>query len=69
LHDINAAAEYCDEIYLLREGRIVAGGATDDVLTYANLKRVFDTEVYVDTNSLTGKLLVVPLPGRVRDRL
>jgi hypothetical protein len=25
--------------------------------------------VYVDTNTLTGKLLVVPLPGRVQARL
>ena len=35
----------------------------------ANLTRVFDTEVYVDTHDLTGRLLVLPLSGRVRDRL
>lgn len=63
LHDLNLAAEYCDRVYLLREGRIEAGGATADVFTYANLRRVFATEIYVDTNSLTGKLIVVPLPG------
>jgi len=69
LHDLNLAAEYCDRIYLLREGRIEAGGTTAEVFTYANLTRVFDTEVYVDTNALTGRLLVVPLPGRVQERL
>jgi iron complex transport system ATP-binding protein len=69
LHDLNLAAEYCDRIYLLKQGRIVAGGATETVLTYANLTRVFDTEVYVDTNDLTGRLLVLPLSGRVRRRL
>jgi len=69
MHDINLAAEYCDRIYLLREGRVEAGGATRDVLTYANLKRVYDTEVYVDTNALTGKLLVLPLSGRTRGTL
>ena len=69
LHDLNLAAEYCDRIYLLQEGRIEAGGTTAEVFTYANLTRVFDTEVYVDTNALTGKLLVVPLPGRVQERL
>jgi iron complex transport system ATP-binding protein len=71
LHDLNLAAEYCDRIYLLREGRIEAAGTTRSVFTYANLRRVFDTDVYVDTNTLTGKMLVVPLPGRVqreRDR-
>jgi iron complex transport system ATP-binding protein len=69
LHDLNLAAEYCDRIYLLREGRVVAGGATDAVFTYSNLTRVFDTEVYVDTHSLTGKLLVLPLSGNARRRL
>jgi len=69
LHDLNLAAEYCDRIYLLKQGRIVAGGNTDAVLTYANLTSVFDTEVYVDTNDLTGRLLVLPLSGRARDRL
>jgi len=71
LHDLNLAAEYCDRIYLLREGRVEAAGSTGEVFTYANLRRVFDTDVYVDTNALTGKMLVVPLPGRVqreRDR-
>lgn len=66
LHDLNVAAEYCDRVYLLSRGRIEAEGPTAEVLTYGNLKRVFETEVYVDINSLTGKLLVVPLSGRVR---
>ncbi len=66
LHDLNLAAEYCDRIYLLRDGRVEADGSSAEVLTYANLKRVFDTDVYVDRNALTGKLLVVPLPGRVK---
>jgi hypothetical protein len=30
---------------------------------------VFDTEIYVERNSLTGRLLVAPLPGRVQRRL
>lgn len=69
MHDLNLAAEYCDRIYLLDEGKIVAGGPTREVLTYANLTRVFRTEVYVDTNALTGNLLIVPLPGTVQRAL
>jgi iron complex transport system ATP-binding protein len=69
LHDLNLAAEYCDRVYLLRNGRVEASGPTADVFTYANLTRVFDTEVYVDTNAVTGKLLVVPLSGRARKHL
>jgi iron complex transport system ATP-binding protein len=69
LHDLNLAAEYCDRICLLRRGRVAAAGPTDEVFTYANLTSVFETEVYVDTNDLTGQLLVVPLSGRVRREL
>ena len=69
LHDLNLAAEYCDRICLLREGRVEACGSTETVFTYSNLRRVFDTDVYVDTNTLTGKMLVVPLPGRVQSEL
>jgi iron complex transport system ATP-binding protein len=69
LHDLNLAAEYCDRIYLLRHGRVAAAGPTDEVFTYANLTAVFETEVYVDTNDLTGQLLVVPLSGRARREL
>ncbi|NIM00509.1 MAG: heme ABC transporter ATP-binding protein [Acidobacteria bacterium] len=69
LHDLNLAAEYCDRIVLLREGRVAASGPTDEVFTYANLTGVFETEVYVDTNTLTGKLLVLPLSGRAQRKL
>ena len=62
LHDLNLAAEYCDRIYLLRQGRVEAAGRTEEVFTYANLTAVFETEVYVDTNDLTGQL------DRVLDR-
>jgi len=69
LHDLNLAAEYCDRIYLLRRGVVLAGGETGEVFTYANLKNTYDTEVYVDINDLTGKLLVIPLSGRVQEKL
>ena len=69
LHDLNLAAEYCDRVYLLQRGRVAACGPTAEVFTYANLKRVFETEVYVDLNALTGNMLVVPLSGRVQERL
>lgn len=69
LHDLNLAAEYCDRVVLLKEGRVHSAGPTDRVLTYPNLRTVFGTDVYVDTNDLTGKLLVIPLSGRARRAL
>ena len=69
LHDLNLAAEYCDRIYLMRRGRIMTAGSIEEVFTYRQLVEVFETELYVDTNDLTGRMLVVPLSGRTRDRL
>jgi iron complex transport system ATP-binding protein len=69
MHDLNLAAEYCDRIYLIQNGSIEAEGPTEEVFTYTNLTHVFRTEVYVDTNTLTGKLLVIPLSGREQERL
>jgi len=69
LHDLNLAAEYCDRIVLLRQGAVEASGPTAEVFTYANLTRVYETEVYVDRNDLTGALIVTPLSSRARARL
>lgn len=69
LHDLNLAAEYCDRVVLLADGRTAAAGPTAATLTYAHLTRVYGTEVYVDVNDLTGTLVVTPLSGRARARL
>ena len=69
LHDLNLAAEYCDCVVLLQGGRVVAAGPTAEVLTYKNLTAVYETEIYVDLNDITGALVVTPLSSRARRRL
>jgi iron complex transport system ATP-binding protein len=69
LHDLNLAAEYCDRIVLLQAGRVVAAGPTAEVLTYRHLTAVYETEIYVDLNDITGALVVTPLSSRARRRL
>jgi iron complex transport system ATP-binding protein len=64
LHDLNLAALYFAEVAMLSGGRVFAHGEPDDVITYSNVKTVFETDVYVDRNSLTGHLNVLPLPRR-----
>lgn len=41
LHDLNLAAEYCDQICLLNQGRVESMGAPIDVLKAPDLERVF----------------------------
>ena len=42
LHDLNMAAEICDQILILQAGRPVAQGRPQDVLSEATVSRTFD---------------------------
>ncbi|MBI4518037.1 MAG: heme ABC transporter ATP-binding protein [Deltaproteobacteria bacterium] len=69
LHDLNLAALYCDRVALLKAGRLVEIGPPAAVITYANLTAVYDTEVYVDVNDITGAVNVLPLSRAYRQQL
>lgn len=62
LHDLNAAAMYANRILLMKDGETVAYGDTESVLNEENLRRVYETQVYVGRNPATGTLAI--LPGR-----
>jgi iron complex transport system ATP-binding protein len=59
-HDISLAGTLCDTLVLLRDGDVVAAGATDAVLTPANLRRVYGVEAEV-TRHASGQCVVVPI--------
>jgi iron complex transport system ATP-binding protein len=44
IHDLDLAARYCDRLALIDEGRLVAEGTPDEVLTEANLAAVYGVE-------------------------
>lgn len=69
LHDLNLAALYCDRIALLKAGRLFCCGTPEEVLTYTNVKAVYETEVYIGLNDLTGKVHILPLDAETRRRL
>jgi len=69
LHDLNLAALYCDRLALLKAGRLFCLGTPEQVLTYANIKTVYETEVYIGRNDLTGKVHILPLDAETRRRL
>jgi iron complex transport system ATP-binding protein len=62
LHDLNVAAVWADRVMLLKEGRAVATGTPEEVLTADNLRAVYETEVYVGRNPATGAIAVLPAP-------
>lgn len=48
LHDLNLAATFCDRLYLLVEGRIVAHGEPRTVLTAERLKTHYGVDALID---------------------
>ncbi|CEN88025.1 MAG: ABC transporter ATP-binding protein [Paeniclostridium sordellii] len=47
IHDLNIAAMYCDKIYVLKNGEIVAYGTPKDILTKELIKEVYDVDAKV----------------------
>ncbi|SEO38228.1 iron complex transport system ATP-binding protein [Halogranum amylolyticum] len=64
IHDLNLAAHYCDDLLLLGEGRILASGAPESVLTEATLERAFGANAVVSRHPVTGSVYVTALPDR-----
>jgi len=61
LHDLNLASEYADRLILLSEGRIVAQGTPDQVLTAEHIEQVYRVPALVRPHPLTGRPLVFAL--------
>jgi len=53
-HDLNLAGEYCDRLILLKEGEVYKIGNPKEVITEEDIKAVYDTDVLVSPNPLTG---------------
>jgi len=54
LHDLNLAAQYCDRLVMLNEGRIYAEGTPSEVITAKNVAEVYGAESCVYTHPVNG---------------
>jgi iron complex transport system ATP-binding protein len=66
LHDLNHAARYATHLIAMRDGRVVAEGTPQEVVTAALVKEVFDLPCQVVPDPVTGTPMVIPL-ARKRD--
>ena len=55
LHDLNLAASWCDRVYVMDRGRIVAGGPPHESLTAECISSVFRVRATAFTHPVTGK--------------
>lgn len=62
LHDLNAAASYCDRIVCLSDGRVAAAGTVREVMVEEVLSEVYDWPIRV-TLGPAGVPQVVPARG------
>jgi iron complex transport system ATP-binding protein len=60
-HDLNLAAALCERVVLLRRGRVIAQGTTEETLTAANIQLLYDVDADVQYHPRAGRLTVVPI--------
>ena len=60
-HDLNLAAALCRRLVLLRGGRVLAAGPTEEVLTSTTVRALYDVDAAVERHARSGRLTVVPL--------
>jgi iron complex transport system ATP-binding protein len=60
-HDLNLAAALCGRVVLLKEGRMLAQGATNETLTAPNIRALYGVDADVQFHGLAGHLTVVPI--------
>jgi iron complex transport system ATP-binding protein len=55
LHDLNLASQYCDHLVLLAEGRVIAAGPPQEVVTESHIREAYGADVQVRLHPTTGR--------------
>lgn len=68
LHDLNHAARYATHLIAMKDGKIVAEGPPEEVVTVETVAKVFGIDSVVIADPITGGPLVVPYKNTGRQR-
>ncbi|MCA9861163.1 MAG: ABC transporter ATP-binding protein, partial [Thermomicrobiales bacterium] len=68
LHDINEAARVSDQMIAMAEGKIVASGAPEDVITPDSLRALYDIDCAVRRHPQSNLIYIVPGPRPISAR-
>ena len=60
-HDLNLAASVCDRLILLKQGRVLAQGPTQEILTGDRIRQLYGIDADVQFHPRAGHVTVVPL--------
>lgn len=64
IHDLNLAAEFCDYLIMMDNGKIYVKGTPEEVLTYTNIEEVFKAVVITQENRITKKPSILLVSDR-----
>jgi iron complex transport system ATP-binding protein len=67
-HEVNLASEFATKALLLKSGEMMAFGAPANVLTAALLRDLFETDLLVDANPVSGAPRVTLITPRSHDK-
>jgi iron complex transport system ATP-binding protein len=65
-HELNIAAEFSDQVLLLHRGKSLAWGKPEMVFEEKSLMEVFNLDVLVDRNPISGAPRITPVNHRSR---
>jgi iron complex transport system ATP-binding protein len=61
-HDLNLAGQYCHRLMMLSEGKTVADGTPEKVLTKERIEAVYGCQVLIDRHPMTGRPRMTLVP-------
>ena len=64
IHDLSLAALFCDTVHLIADGRIIAGGPPESVITADSVRDAYGTDVLVISHPETGTPHLIPRRSR-----
>ncbi|MGE7113700.1 ABC transporter ATP-binding protein [Lysinibacillus sp. NPDC047702] len=62
LHDLTMAATYCDILYVIKQGQIMASGKPEAILTKELIEQVYEINCEVYSNPITGDMAITYIP-------
>ncbi len=66
LHDPNLTLHYCDQVVMLREGRVIAHGSTNEVMESKTLRHVLGDNIQLDITEKGFRVVIPRIPDLSR---
>jgi iron complex transport system ATP-binding protein len=60
MHDINLSAQFCTNLILLSDAKLIKDGPPENVLKFPIIEKVYGVKVYIDIHPFTKSLYMLP---------